>query len=460
MRWAGPCRGPYIHFGQEAALTEHLPPGPRGHWLRGNLPRYEADRLGFLRRCQEEYGDFCSFDGNTVVVGDPVAVHEILGKTNAEYLAEGTLFAGGDDLDEAAERAAVWMAARRKGSRGFNRRVATAHAERMIGMLDEQLGRAGARTVDVQPLMARVSGCMVADYCFGGEGSALVETIEAQVAAAIPIMSAARVLPRWMPAARNRRFAAARRRTMAAIGGIVDRRRALPAPEPPRDLLDVLLAARDPELTQHQIEEVLRVTLLASYGVPGTTLAWIVRELSFRPDIQARVQDEATAWDGRDTPPELATLPYTEALVKEILRAYTPTWLMGRTVREEVRVGPWTLAPGRQIMFCPYLIHRDPRWWDEPEKIDPGRWLGEKAPHARHAYFPFGAGPRTCLGTHLGMLQLTLVTSWLARRYSIAVETPGTVPASPAALLSPAGLRASFAVREHEEAGFVSAGGR
>src|SRR6185312_31107 len=143
-----------------------------------------------------------SFDDSTVVIGAPETVHQVLGKTNADYLAEVNFFAGGfadggfvdgGDMEGAAHLADVWMTARRTVSRGFHRRVVTAHAGRLIGMLDERLERTAGRSVDVQPLMANISGCMVADFCFGGEGTELVETVDSLVAAGTSIVSAARI---------------------------------------------------------------------------------------------------------------------------------------------------------------------------------------------------------------------------------------------------------------------------
>lgn len=431
-------------------VNASLPPGPRGHWLRGNAPHYEADRIGFLQRNVRDYGDVFSFNENTTVVSDPALVHDILGRTNSDFLAEDAMFAGSGDLEATAEGAASWMAARRKGWRGFNRTVATAHAGRMMCLLDDLTEGTRGQRVDVLDLMARASGCMVADYCFGADGFEIVTTIEANVAAALPIMSSGRLLPRWLPAARNRRFLAARRATAALIDDLIVRRRAGPVPEAPRDLLDVLLAAREPELSHEQVRDVLRVTLVASYGVPGAALAWTVREMVLQPDLCRKVEAEASVWEGRHSPPEIAELPYTQAVVKELLRAYTPTWLMGRTARREVRVGTWSLPAGHQIMFSPYLIHRDPRWWRDPDRVDPDRWLGTEAPHARHVYLPFGAGPRVCLGTQLGMLQLTLATSRLVRRYRFDVADPADRPASPPALLKPEGLRARFVPRDDE----------
>jgi unspecific monooxygenase len=141
-----------------------------------------------------------------------------------------------------------------------------------------------------------------------------------------------------------------------------------------------------------------------------------------------------------------------------MLRAYPPTWLMGRIVARPTTLDGWHLRAGDQVMFSPYLIHRDSRWWVDPDRIDPDRWLGAEPPHPPRGYFPFGAGPRTCLGTHLGTLQLVLATSWMVHAYRIEVDAgPGPLR-SPRALLIPDGLRARFIPRPRPRDGGWPAG--
>ncbi len=127
--------------------------------------------------------------------------------------------------------------------------------------------------------------------------------------------------------------------------------------------------------------------------------------------------------------------------MKEVLRLSPPVWLMTRTARTATTLGHWSLAPGDEALLNPYLIHRDPRWWQRPDEFDPARWLnGQSAPGT--TYLPFGAGPRVCLGSALAMRQLTLVTSRLAQAFTI--ESSNATSAVPQFLgrLTPTGLRA------------------
>jgi unspecific monooxygenase len=194
----------------------------------------------------------------------------------------------------------------------------------------------------------------------------------------------------------------------------------------------------------------MKRTLVGSHGVPGTALAWVIREMGTRPDVLAGIRSEAGRYPDAVEAGSPAPLPYTEAVVKEVLRLFPPVWLMLREVRERTTLGPWRLEPRQHVLLPAYLVHRDARWWREPDRFRPGRWLTAGtggAPHARHAYFPFGGGPRMCLGSRLGMLQLVLAAQRLAGAYD--VELVGAEHAPPVfdATLAPVGLRARLTAR-------------
>ncbi|HEX6869585.1 MAG TPA: cytochrome P450, partial [Micromonosporaceae bacterium] len=207
-------------------------------------------------------------------------------------------------------------------------------------------------------------------------------------------------------------------------------------------LLDFLLDA-DPDLPDRTVMTTLRGILMGGHGVPAAALVSLVRELATRPALSAELREEAGAAAGDATAAPAARLPLAEAFVKEVLRLYPPVWLMTRTARTAASLGPWSLRPGDDVLLNPYLIHRDPRWWQRPDDFDPARWLTGR-PASGAAYLPFGAGPRVCLGSALAMRQLTLATSRLAQRFTI--ESPNAASAAPRFLgrLAPAGLRARF----------------
>ncbi len=137
-------------------------------------------------------------------------------------------------------------------------------------------------------------------------------------------------------------------------------------------------------------------------------------------------------------------LPYTTAVVKEVLRLHPPAWMITRKVIEPVTLGGFTFPAGARIAISPYMMHRDERWWTDPGAFDPMRWLGTGQPHARHAYVPFGGGPRYCAGSHLVMIQLVLLAAELATRYRLNLPSLGRVRTKYGVLLRPDGVRGGW----------------
>ncbi|GAA3713566.1 cytochrome P450 [Nonomuraea antimicrobica] len=388
----------------------------------GNTEEYDRDRNGFLERCHREYGDVFSFDARTIVVSSPDQVHALLTRTNNDFLAENSPLAGSTDTERMAADAELWTTTRRAGWQGLHRRVAQAHAERLREIF---LKTVGVGELDVLATMADFFGRATADFCLSADAQGVPETLAENVAALDPLSRDSLQLPPWWPSRKVRRFARSRKRLLALMTEIVSGRRAA-GDSSAQDLLGVLLAPGDRELSDLQIERFLRGIMLAALGVPAAALTWIVYELSTRPDVLARVEAEAAA---AGDVPVMGDLPYTEAFVKEVLRLWPPTWLIGRTVRRDTELDGWRLKTGDQVLFSLYRLHRDPRWWSDPDQLTPERWLEPRAAPVRHTYLPFGAGPRVCVGTQLGMMQLTLTTSWLVSGMNITrVQDAAMVP--------------------------------
>ncbi|MFK3985073.1 cytochrome P450 [Micromonospora sp. NPDC050397] len=418
------------------------PAGPRGHWLLGNTPEYDADRIGFLRRGHHRYGDVFSFDERTVFVIDPKLTHDALARTNHSFVTELAPFGTRPDIDLAARQGDAWMSARRTVWPGLNHSAATAVDHRTVDILDTVIGSAAGGEVDVLTTMRAFTAQATAEYCFGPDSADIPRLLSDNLEVTRPFTAASYQFPAWFPLRRNRRFFQVHRETVETLTGIVRRRRATGVGAPQDDLLAFLLDA-DPAMPDRTVMATLRGILMGGHGVPAAALASVVRELAARPRLTADLRDEAggSASGAKATP--AARLPLAEAVVKEVLRLYPPVWLMTRTARTATNLGDWSLRPGDDVLLNPYLIHRDPRWWQRPDEFDPDRWLNGR-PATGTTYLPFGAGPRVCIGSALAMRQLTLVTSRLAQRF--AVESPNAASAVPAFLgrLSPTGLRARF----------------
>ncbi|MFG2958963.1 cytochrome P450 [Streptomyces sp. NPDC048291] len=424
------------------------PPGPRGHWLTGNTRAYEADRIGFLRRCHREYGDVFSYDEQTVFVIDPDLTHDVLTRTGHSFVTELAPFDMRRDLDEATAQATAWMSARRATWPGLSRAASAAADDRTVEILDTVTAGVAGREVDVLTTMRAFTARAIADYCFGADAPGVPGLLHDLIRATRPFTESSYEFPAWLPLPRHRHFFHASRRLTDALTGIVRQRRASPAGETPGDLLGFLLAA-EPAMPDDTVTSTLHSVLMGGHGVPAAALTSVVWELARRPGLVGELRDEAQGPASGtaplpSAPSTAARLPLAEAVVRETLRLYPPAWLMTRTARTATRLGDWSVDPGDDLLLNAYLIHRDPRWWQRPDEFDPTRWLrGRPAPGP--AYLPFGAGPRVCLGSTLAMRQLTLATSRLAQRFAVESPNASSVALEFMGRLAPAGLRARFA---------------
>ena len=221
---------------------------------------------------------------------------------------------------------------------------------------------------------------------------------------------------------RRRRF---QRRWMALIETIMRERMQAPANETPRDLFDLLRAARDPEtgagFSDVELRDQVATMILAGHETTAVTLFWALLLLAESPATQARVAAEATPLD---LSPDRAAaaldqLVFTKAVVSETLRLYPPAFLIVRQAMAEDRVGDLEIPRGAVIMMAPWVLHRHRKLWRDPDTFDPTRFLPEAPAPERFAYLPFGAGPRVCVGAQFALAEAVLVLAMLAKSFRI-----------------------------------------
>ena len=195
----------------------------------------------------------------------------------------------------------------------------------------------------------------------------------------------------------------------------------------PRDLFDLLLAARDPEtgaaFSPAQLADQVSTMILAGHETTAVALFWSLYLLSLAPDVQARVAEEgAAAADG----PGLDRLPFTRAVVDEAMRLYPPAYVIVRAAREPDEVCGVPVGRGDLVVVSPWVLHRHQRLWRDPGAFNPQRFLPGAPAIDRFAYLPFGVGPRVCIGAHLALTEATLVLSRLvgALRFELTDATP------------------------------------
>jgi cytochrome P450 len=222
----------------------------------------------------------------------------------------------------------------------------------------------------------------------------------------------------------------ARAAVHALVDELIARRRAAPAPEA-RDVLSALLAASDGDdgLSDQEIHDHVLTLLLAGHETTANALTWTLYLLAAHPAVQGRLRAEVSALGGE--PPSQDTLPslgYTRAVISEAIRLYPPAWIIGRTLTTEVELAGRPMPAGSVIAVSPLLLHHDPRWFPDPETFDPDRWLDDRKQSVpRHAYLPFGTGPRSCIGEQFAWAEAVTVLAALATSWTFEAA-PGFVP--------------------------------
>lgn len=264
--------------------------GPKGSFFWGNTRAYDNDRTGFIESCIARYGKTFRFDTNTVFTVEPSLVHDLLMRTNRDFIADQPPFSAAINVQKAAGDTDLWMDVRRRGWKGLNRQVAVAHSVRLRRILDQVMSINLGSTRSCIDITGAIFAQATSDYCLGNDSGSVPEIVHANTDALAGIAGTSDLFPEWMPTQKIRRFKNARSRTLDELARCVRNRARLSPNQEPADLLDILLQDRDPYLTDFQIERFIRSVLLAAHGVPAAAMSWIIFELLNRPDCVARLR--------------------------------------------------------------------------------------------------------------------------------------------------------------------------
>jgi cytochrome P450 len=230
--------------------------------------------------------------------------------------------------------------------------------------------------------------------------------------------------PLGVPTPRNRRLQATIRELDSVIEGIISERRKQNTAT--GDLLSILLQARDEEtgegMTDRQVRDEVMTLLLAGHETTATALTWTWYLLSQYPEVEERLHAELDEVLAGQPPAvdHLPRLPYTRMILDETLRLYPPTFSLSRRALVDDEIGGYALPAKSTILLCPYTTHRHPAFWENPGVFDPERFSPERAADRPHfAYFPFGGGPRQCIGNQFALMEAQLILATIAQRYRL-----------------------------------------
>ena len=423
-------------------------PGPAGDRVLGNLHEFSADPLRFLTACAREYGDVVRISEQNVLLASPEHVERMLVDRNADFVKKGpgtrnagrrqnlplsTMSADGED----------WKAKRRRIQPAFGRELSAAAAAAMRGQGERMLEQWRPGQVrDLQQDVSVVTLRLVTALMFGEE---YTDSEIADVAGMVdPIMdlSASPVLlPEWIPTRRKLQIRRNLRRVERTLAEVAASGRAADPKAAP--VLHALLHGT-PTPTPAEVNDELATLLMAGYETTNDAVVWASILLARNPDAAERVHHETEkALAGNATGMALlGELPYTDAVLRESLRLYSPVWMTSRDAAVDVEFADYVVPAGTTVTVSQWVNHRDPRYWKQAEEFRPERWLGkEPANIPRGSYFPFGLGPRTCFGASLASVEAVSLLAAVWSRFRLRLAAPESVHARPALALQPMNAR-------------------
>jgi cytochrome P450 len=440
----------------------------RDFWrVRRGLGSNLVEGLTFIHR---EYGDFVRtrLPLQLYFVADPACIEEILVKKAEVFRKDRTsrllsrVVGNGLLVNEGDS----WRRQRRLLQPAFHHRQLQSYAAVMVGAIERAAAAWQPGQVrNVHEDMMAVTLNIVAEALFGSDVSAdaghmgrIISDLMEEFGRILGL--AARFQPpAWVPTTANRRLRASARKVDRVILGIIEARRQSQSDAGQDDLLSLLIRARDEDgstMTAAQVRDEAVTLFLAGHETTALALTYSLYLLATHPECQARLADELHRVLGGRTPglADLESLKYTDAVVLEAMRLYPPAWVMARQALTEVEIGPYRFPKGAEFVISPWVLHRDPKNFDDPEAFKPERWDGDLAHRLpRFAYFPFGGGPRVCIGNRFAMMEAKLVLAVAIQRFRFEA-TPETVLALlPSVTLRPRqGVRLRLTARDPDPA--------
>jgi cytochrome P450 len=425
--------------------------GPRGGFVAGAMREYGADPIGAMLRWRDLHGDivpvrFGPFRAHVAFA--PAEIEEVLVDRAADYrksfgtrmliplLGHGLLTAEGGE----------WLRHRRLASPAFHRDRIAGYGRTMADYAEDRVATwRDGDAVDLHDAMTALTLRIVARTLFDTDVTPRIQEV-ARLGAEIQDFYFGRfaslrfLIPTWLPTPGNRRLAAGIRRLDEVVYDIIRERR---RGEDRGDLLSLLLLARDENgvgMSARQVRDEVMTLLLAGHETTALTLTWAFMLLDRNPEARERLEAElgAVLGDRLALPEDVPALPYAQAVVNETLRLYPPAYVTGREAIRKTVVGALPIPNRHIILISIYALHRDPRFFPEPDAFRPERWLdGLEKRLPRGAFIPFGMGSRKCIGATFAMMEATLLLATIARRWRFELS-PGEIATLPAITLRPA----------------------
>ncbi|MDB6174833.1 MAG: cytochrome [Chthoniobacteraceae bacterium] len=460
------------------STTLPLPPVVRNprHWFFG--PAYYAQRepLKWIPKWFEQYGDLFTVSsplGRATILGRPEWARQVLADAYPRYQQKSQayvvlrLLMGNGLVTSSGE---FWRGQRRLAQPAFHRR----RLDFIFGMMVEQTLRyakrfeqqaGGGRTLDVAPLLSHLTLDIISRAMFSTDVNAGAAEVSEHIAAlneyALRLLRQPWLflLPRRIPTPLNYREITAGRKLEKIVMSIISERRR--NADMHDDLLAMLLSACDEEtgrgMSDVQLRDEVMTIFVAGHETTANAMSWLMFLVSQHPEIEEKLTAEIDAAWASDSlgSGSISNFPYTRQVVEESLRLYPTIWSVGRQCGEEDAIGGFKIPVGMNVVVPIFHFHRSERYWNDPMRFDPERFSPERRPAAEPMiYFPFGAGPRNCIGNHFALQEMVIMTAVFYRYFTFRLEPGFLVEPDPLITLRPKhGVRLQIVSRRKLEGG-------
>ena len=425
-------------------------PGPRGKPVIGMIPEMMGDMLGMFMNITREHGgivQFKLFNKPYVLVTNPDYVKHILQDHYRNYIRGRSVETGrvllGDGLPLTDGN--FWLRERRLMQPAF-------HRQRLLGFVEKMTETIGTRLadwtklnqVDMEREMSELTLTLIIQAMFSARVSHKIQDLAEAFKTASKFMlwrsQQMWAPPLWVPVPKN----AAYNKALKVLNDIVYPLIADARKKPGKDLLDMLLEARDKQtgegMTDKQVRDEVVTIFFAGHETSAMTMTWLFYLLAQHPDVETKLRKEISAVIGDRTPTfaDLPRLTYTQKVIQEVLRLYPAAYLFAREAVGDQLLDGYKIPAGTMIFITPYVTHRDATFWTDPERFDPERFNPEQiAQRPSHVYFPFGEGPHVCIGNNFAMTEMQLILTMALQHFNFQLAPDQKIELLPEATLRP-----------------------
>jgi enediyne biosynthesis protein E7 len=435
-----------------ARRHKQRPPGPPWHTATWNTIKFARRTLSFLQELRERYGDLVTLPtvvGSWTLVFHPDGVRHVLQENHFNYrkggvsnqalsltLGNGLLTNNGDSWRQ--QRRLIQPLFHRERIAGWGRLM----TDSALAWLDEIKTQ---QPLDLFQEMSSLTLNIVCKALFGADMLAYKEQVFQASSAINRLEAQALYVPGllFLPTPQRRRLYEARATVYTIVDALIKKRRESSTES---DLLTLLLQAQDAEtglgMTDEQVRDEVMTLLAAGQETTANALCWTLVLLSQHPDIEARLREEYQQVLGGRAPQveDLPQLKLSRMVLEESMRLYPPAWAFARSAINEDEIGGYTIPRGAYVLLFPATTHRHPDFWEQPDVFDPERFAPSRSDgRHRFAYFPFGGGPRLCIGNQFALTEAQLILATILPRYQFRLLPGANVVPEPLITLRPRG---------------------